>query len=167
MQLLRPKPVSLHCLLYAVYCLLFQPPPTITNNDLSVLDKRSPQVAKITIVVGLILIGLGLYGYFGTGTTSITALIPAFVGTPILLLGALALKDSMRKHAMHAAVMLGLLGFLGAVGNVARVLAKGGEIIPTAMTMTCSMGVVCAVFVALCVRSFIQARKARKATLGA
>ena len=125
-------------------------------------------MAKITIAVGLILIGLGLYGYFGAdeGKTSPTALIPAFVGTPILLLGALALKDSMRKHAMHGAVMLGMLGFLGAVGNVVRVLASG-KIDAKAMTMTCSMGVVCVIFVALCVRSFIQARKARKAALGA
>ena len=65
-------------------------------------------MAKITIAVGLILIGLGLYGYFGAdeGKTSPTALIPAFVGAPILLLGALALKDSMRKHAMHGAVIV-------------------------------------------------------------
>jgi hypothetical protein len=124
-------------------------------------------VAKITIIVGLILIGLGLYGYFGTGTTSLTALIPAFFGAPILMLGALALKDSMRKHAMHGAVMLGLLCFLGAIGNVVRVLRSGKEIDAIAMTMTVSMGIVSGIFVVLCIRSFIQARKARMAKIGA
>jgi sulfite exporter TauE/SafE len=123
-------------------------------------------VAKITIVVGLILIALGLGGFFGSGATHITALIPAFFGLPILTLGAVALKDSMRKHAMHGAVMLGLLGFLGAIANVIRVLLKGSEINPIAFTMTIAMGVVCAVFVALCIRSFIQARKARTAKIG-
>ncbi len=123
-------------------------------------------MAKITIIVGLILIGLGLYGYFGTGTTSLTALIPAFFGAPILMLGALALKDSMRKHAMHGAVMLGLLCFLGAIGNVVRVL-RSGKIDAIAMTMTVSMGIVSGIFVVLCIRSFIQARKARLAKIGA
>lgn len=124
-------------------------------------------MANITIVVGLILISLGMGGYFGTGTPSVTALIPAFFGGPILLLGALALKDSLRKHAMHLAVMIGLLGCLGAIANVVRVLMKGDEIKPVAFGMTIAMGVVCGIFVVLCVRSFIQARKARAGKIGA
>ena len=59
---------------------------------------------KITIGLGILLILLGLGGYFGTDAKSFTALIPAFVGVPLLLLGCLALKDNLRKHAMHAAV---------------------------------------------------------------
>lgn len=119
-------------------------------------------MAKITIVVGLILIALGLAGYFGTGTTSVTALIPAFFGAPILLLGCLSLKDSLRMHAMHLAVLLGLLGFLGGAVRAGMTLASGEIKIPVAFGMTVAMAVVCAVFVGLCVRSFIQARKARK-----
>jgi uncharacterized membrane protein len=122
-------------------------------------------VANITIVVGLILIALGLGGYFGTGTTSVTALIPAFFGLPILLLGALALKDSMRKHAMHLAVMIGLIGFVGGIVNAIRVLLKGNYEHSVAFAITCAMIVVCGVFVALCVRSFIQARKDRVAKI--
>lgn len=119
-------------------------------------------MAKITITVGLILIALGLAGYFGTGTTSITALIPAFFGAPIFLLGLLALNDSFRMHAMHGAVLLGLLGFLGGAVRAGMTLA-GGEIkLPVAFGLTVAMALVCAVFVGLCVRSFIQARKARK-----
>jgi hypothetical protein len=124
-------------------------------------------MAKITIVVGLILVALGLVGYFGTGTTSVTALIPAFFGTPILLLGVLALKETRRKHAMHAAVVIGLLGFLGAVVRVTQTLIAGEIKIPIAFGMTATMGIVCGIFVALCVRSFIQARKARLGKIGA
>jgi hypothetical protein len=124
-------------------------------------------VANITIVIGLILIALGLGGYFGTGTSSVTALIPAFFGGPILLLGVLALKESLRKHAMHAAVMIGLLGFLGAIVRVVQVLMAGEIKLPIAFAMTCATAVVCGVFVALCVRSFIQARKARVGKIGA
>jgi hypothetical protein len=120
-------------------------------------------VAKVTIAVGLILIGLGLGGYFGTGTPSVTALIPAFFGGPILLLGVLALKDGMRKHAMHTAVLLGLIGFLASAGRAIAVLAKGEIKLPVALAMTIAMAVVCGIFVALCIRSFVQARRAREA----
>ena len=58
-------------------------------------------MAKITIGLGLVLIALGLGSYFGTGQASVTALIPAFFGLPLLLLGLVALKERMRKNAMH------------------------------------------------------------------
>ncbi len=73
----------------------------------------------------------------------------------------------MRKHAMHGAVMLGLLCCLGAIANVIRVLSSGKAIDAIAMSMTVAMGVVSGIFVALCIRSFIQARKARMAKIGA
>ncbi len=120
----------------------------------------------ITVLVGLILIALGAGGYFGTGTSSITAWIPAFFGLPILLLGILAHKDSMRKHAMHGAVLLGLLGFLGAMVRVIQVAAAGDVKLPVAFAMTIAMAIVCGIFVLLCIRSFIQARKARAANAG-
>ena len=41
-----------------------------------------------------------------------TALIPAAFGLALLLCGALALKESRKKHAMHAAAMVGLLGWV-------------------------------------------------------
>src|SRR4051794_7576716 len=75
-------------------------------------------VPVVSIIWGGLLIGLGLWGYLGTGTTSWTALIPAFVGAPLALCGLLALKESLLKHAMHAAAMIGLIGFLGGVGRI-------------------------------------------------
>ena len=118
-------------------------------------------MANITILLGLVLIALGLGGYFGTGTSSVTALIPAFFGAPILILGILALKDSMRKHAMHGAVMIGLLGFLGGAVRLVQTLVAGEIKLPMAFAMTAAMTVLCGVFVVLCIRSFIQARRAR------
>ena len=60
-------------------------------------------MAKITIGIGFVLIALGVGGYFGTGRESWTALIPAFFGLPLALLGVVALKDHTWKHAMHVA----------------------------------------------------------------
>lgn len=122
-------------------------------------------MANITIVFGLLLILLGPVGYFGSGsaTPSLTAFIPSAVGLLLLICGLLAKKDNLRKHAMHAAAMFGTLGFLGGVGNIIRVLAAGEIKLPLAFAMTVAMTVLCAIFVGLCVRSFIQARRAREA----
>jgi hypothetical protein len=44
-------------------------------------------MAKLSIVYGNIFILMGLISYFGISSESVTALIPAFLGVPILLLG--------------------------------------------------------------------------------
>jgi hypothetical protein len=122
-------------------------------------------VPIITVVFGVLLTGLGLWGRFGTegGQNSITSLIPAFVGVPLIGLGLLALKESLLKHAMHAAAALGLLGFLAAGGRLVGKLASDGQVQGAAGVSTAVMTALCGVFVALCVNSFIQARRRRRA----
>ncbi len=120
-------------------------------------------MAKITIGLGVVLIALGLGSYFGTGRASVTALIPAFFGLPLLLLGLVALKERMRKNAMHIAVVFGLLGFAGTVRGLMKlpVLLTGGELERrAAVAVQAAMAIVCLVFVLLCVWSFIKARRA-------
>ena len=120
-------------------------------------------MAKITIGLGLVLIALGLGSYFGTGRASVTALIPAFFGLPLLLLGLVALKERMRTIAMIIAVVIGLLGFAGTVSGLMKlpVLLTGGELDrPAAVAVQAAMAVVCFVFVLLGIGSFIKARRA-------
>jgi hypothetical protein len=98
----------------------------------------------------------------------VTALIPAFFGLALVVCGALAMKESRKKHAMHAAAMVGLLGFIGAfvmvVKELVRVMSDGGPLKrPTAFWSQCAMAALCVVFVVLCVQSFIAAKKARVA----
>src|SRR5437868_4482456 len=116
------------------------------------LISRRVRVAKITIVVGALLIVLGVIGYFGTGMVSWTALIPAFFGLPLLVLGVLALQEGWRKHAMHAAVVVGLIGFLGGAFSFLRPLLSGGDLKPMAATMQALMVLTCAAFVGLGVK---------------
>ena len=122
----------------------------------------------VSVVFGALLTALGLWGWFGAEPEhrSVTAFIPAFVGVPLVLLGLLALKESMLKHAMHAAAVLGLLGFLAALGRIIQKLATGGTVEGRAGTSTVLMAVLCGTFVALCVNSFIQARRRRRAAAG-
>ncbi len=120
-------------------------------------------MAKITIGLGLVLIALGLGGYFGTDRESLTALIPVLFGMPLALLGVVALKEHMRKHAMHVEAVIALLGFAGTVRGLMKlpVLLTGGEFArPAAVAVQAAMAIACLLFVVVCVRSFIKVRRA-------
>ncbi len=117
----------------------------------------------VTIVLGLLLIGLGVGGFVGTGSEHYTAFIPAGFGVIFVLLGALARNERMLKHAMHAAAMLGLIGFLMPAIRLAVKLSAGDDIKPVALWTNVAMAVLCAIFVGLCIKSFIDARRRRTA----
>jgi len=119
---------------------------------------------KLTIFFGLLLVALGVGGYIAAvdaGQRSWTALIPAiFFGAPLILAGAIAAKEAARKHAMHAAAMVGLLGVLGGFGMSVPKLLSGEELErPLAVYSSLTLGLICLVFIVLCINSFIQARK--------
>jgi len=121
-------------------------------------------MAKLTIGVGAVLTLLGVVGYFLTGMQSWTALIPVFFGIVFIVLGGVALNADRRKHAMHAAAALGVLGFLGTVPGVIKAFKwMGGTqpARPAAVISQTIMALMMLAFVALCVRSFIAARRAR------
>jgi len=82
----------------------------------------------------------------------------------LAVFGALARDDSKRKMAMHIAVTVGLLGFLGTVPGLLKIgtMLSGGEVTrPAAVIAQSIMAVLMAVYVAMCVKSFIDARKRR------
>jgi hypothetical protein len=121
-------------------------------------------VADTSIITGVLLIIIGAWGFFGTGMQHYTALIPAGVGAVLGLLGAVGRKETLRKHAMHAAAVVGLLGFLfGAGWFVARPFVTNKPLADAAGMSTAAMAALCGGFVGLCVKSFIDARKRRKA----
>jgi hypothetical protein len=130
-------------------------------------------MGRIAIGFGLALVAVGLAGYFGTGTKSLTALIPAGLGLALIALGALASRDRLRMHVMHAAALLGLLGLVGcavmAVPKLPALLREGhvtradGTDATGAVLSQTATALLCGVFVALCVKSFIDARRPRRA----
>ena len=119
---------------------------------------------SITIALGVALIIVGLAGYFLTGAVSLTALIPAGFGIVIALAGVVARDDRMRKHAMHAAVLVALLGFLGSVRGVLQIgaLLDGTAARPAAVVSQTIMAVLTLGYIVVAVRSFIQARASRR-----
>jgi len=121
-------------------------------------------LANTTIGFGIVLIVLGLGGYFGSDRASLTALIPAAFGLLLVVFGALARDDKRRKMAMHIAVTVGLLGFLGTVSGLFQLptLLSGGVVErPGAVVSKSVMAVLMAIYVGMCVKSFIDARRRR------
>jgi hypothetical protein len=117
------------------------------------------------IACGILLILIGVIGYvYGwmNGSPSPTALIPAAFGLLLAILGAAArAKESLRMHIMHVAVLIGLIGFLIPAW---RVLSNLGNItLSAAVISQIAMSLVCLIFVLLCVKSFIDARRNRTA----
>ena len=114
----------------------------------------------LTRTVGFLLILLGVAGYVATGGVSITALIPAFFGAVLLILAMVARNPNARKHAMHAALALALLGVLGTAPRIFAAINAGNISRPATLAQI-AMAVVLLVYIALGVKSFIDARRAR------
>ena len=112
----------------------------------------------ITILFGVLLVATGVTVFINTGSTQKTALIPAVLGGILMVCGILASNEARRMMAMHIAILIGLIGFIGA----AATLFKEGQAMAAVVSKSIT-ALLCATFVGLCVRSFIQARKAREA----
>ena len=122
---------------------------------------------QITVGFAGLLLATGLAGFGWTGWIHVTALIPAFLGLLLLGCGLLAFREGMLKHAMHAAAVLGVVGFLGSAPGLLKLPALlSGQALerPAAVAARSVMALLCLVFLGLCVASFIQARRARRAT---
>ena len=81
-------------------------------------------VSRIAILNGVVLSAWGVIAYFiqSSAPPSITALIPAFMGFPMLLLGFLSERNpANRHHYMHACMVVALIMALGG----ARVVLGG------------------------------------------
>jgi hypothetical protein len=116
---------------------------------------------RIIFIFAILFIFLGVGAFVATGAQSWTALIPAILG--VLLAGAGALSLKHLKHGGHAAATIGLIGFLGTARSLTKLpaLFEGTAQRPEAIAVQAVFAVLCLVFLVLCVKSFIDARKAR------
>ena len=113
------------------------------------------------IICGILLSLVGIAGYvYGSmnGNASLTALIPLAFGTVLEVLGFVAkANEALRKHLMHAAIIVALLGFFMTAG---RLVMKLSELtLSPAVLSQAATAAVCLAFVILAVRSFIAARR--------
>jgi hypothetical protein len=125
-------------------------------------------MAKVTLYFALLLVFLGVAGYLGTGSLHPTALIPMWIGLALGVFGFLAISpnEGRRKLFMHINVTIGLLGFLGgaieAVRGSVHAASRGLAIDPIALASKVTLSGLMLIYVILCVRSFIAARRSGK-----
>ncbi len=122
-------------------------------------------MAKVTLVFALLLVLLGLAGYLGTGSLHPTALIPTWFGLALGIFGFLAINPNpgRRKLFMHINVTIGLIGFLGAgiraLQSYGHARSEGVAPDMIAIGAQVTMAGLLLIYVALCVKSFIDARR--------
>ena len=123
-------------------------------------------MARLTILFGIVLILLGLLSYTETGHRFPTSLIPVAFGIVLCICGAVARTLDVRRRAvaMHIAVTVGLIGFLATAKAIYQFIQMKQHVqfkYPVAVDEKAAMSLLLLVFVILCVRSFIQARRTR------
>lgn len=115
---------------------------------------------RFTIIISLLLLALGLVAYFlfaSGDERSVTALIPAFFGIPLLVCGLIG-----SKHAMHAAMVFAVLGVVAPLGRLIPVSIKNGFTLDSKSGTMLGMTVLCLILLVFGIRSFIAVRKAAK-----
>lgn len=126
-------------------------------------------MAKLTMVFGVVLVLLGVGVFLSAGAHAPTSLIPAYFGLLLIVFGALANTDDVKKRKlwMHLAVLIGLVGFIFPFARSIRgaiTLLQGGTVLrPLAVEESMAMALICLVYTALCVRWFISNRRNRVA----
>jgi lysylphosphatidylglycerol synthetase-like protein (DUF2156 family) len=111
-----------------------------------------------SLINAVILIGFGLWAYFGSETPSVTALIPVIFGVVILSLYKGVKKED--KIVAHIAVLLTLLILGGLVKPLTAAIGReDGLAIARVSVMIVSTIIALFFFI----KSFVDVRRARKA----
>lgn len=114
--------------------------------------------ANISLLNAVVLIGVGLAGYFTSETPSNTAFIPVVIGALILACNPGVRKNN--KAIAHVAVLLTLLILLGLAMPLKGAIGRGD----TAAMGRVSIMLITTLFAMIVfIRSFVQARKAKAA----
>ncbi|MEC7064710.1 MAG: hypothetical protein VXZ80_05060 [Candidatus Thermoplasmatota archaeon] len=121
------------------------------------MDKPSDFMPNLTLGYGVFLVVWGIAVGLLSTTDSLTRFIPCVPGAGLVVSGVLAKSNpEQRKLWMHVAVVLGLLSALLGT-RFFMVMGDGIDYASGSMLMLFLTG---SAYTALCVRSFIQARKA-------
>lgn len=111
-------------------------------------------MSSFTIRIGALLVILGVVSYVMTGAASLTALIPSVAGAVFVACGLAARRRSSAIPLVVAAVFagVGVFGTATAIGSVARGLAEGVAIRPSAVSRA-SMALVLLVYLVVAARA--------------
>ncbi len=122
-------------------------------------------MVRFTTTVGVALVLLGIGAYVLTSAVSITALIPAFVGVPLLACAAVARSATRRRPALAVALAIALLGALGSSMNVIQIgdAIAGTAQRPSAVWVSTIMFVLLVAYLVVGTRALLADRRDRTA----
>ena len=135
----------------------------MSENEFEVFGLNS---ARVSVIYGVILVVFAVLISLIRGSDSLTSYIPAMFGLPILILGLIAVwAPSKQKLVMHINVVIGLLIFLAGLSVIPGLVS--GVNLSTSLWANVSklfMSLTGALYLTICVKSFIFIRRKRSFT---
>ena len=118
----------------------------------------SLSIEFLTILYGLFMVIWGISISLISGSSSITSMIPAFIGVPLAFIGFISMiKPTFRKALMHIAVVIGVIAFLGGLDFFRGMFNNYYAGLSKLMLLITGF-----VYVYFCVQSFIFVRRQKK-----
>ena len=118
----------------------------------------SLSIELLTTLYGLFMVIWGIFISLISGSSSITSMIPAFIGVPLAFIGFISMiKPTFRKALMHIAVVIGIIAFLGGLDFFRGMFTNYYAGLSKLMLLITGF-----VYVYFCVQSFIFVRRQKK-----
>ena len=118
----------------------------------------SLSIEFLTTFYGLFMVIWGISISLISGSSSITSMIPAFIGVPLSFIGFISMiKPTFRKALMHIAVVIGIIAFLGGLDFFRGMFTNYYAGLSKLMLLITGF-----VYVYFCVQSFIFVRRHKK-----
>ena len=118
----------------------------------------SLSIEFLTTIYGLFMVIWGISISLISGSSSITSMIPAFIGVPLAFIGFLSMiKPTFRKALMHIAVVIGIFAFLGGLDFFRGMFTNYYAGLSKLMLLITGF-----VYIYFCVQSFIFVRRQKK-----
>ena len=118
----------------------------------------SLSIELMTVIYGLFMVIWAFSISIIAGSSSITSLVPAFIGFPLILIGFISmLIPTFKKSLMHIAVLIGVLAFLGGLDFFRGMFNNYYAGLSKLMLLITGF-----VYVYFCVQSFLFVRRQKK-----
>ena len=115
----------------------------------------SLSIEFLTTFYGLFMVIWAISISLISGSSSITSMIPAFIGLPLAFIGFISMiKPTFRKALMHIAVLIGIIAFLGGLDFFRGMFNNYYAGLSKLMLLITGF-----VYVYFCVKSFIFVRR--------
>ena len=118
----------------------------------------SLSIEFLTTLYGLFMVIWAFSISFIAESSSMTSMIPAFIGLPLVFIGILStIKPTFRKALMHIAVLIGAIAFLGGLDFFRSMFSNYYAGLSKLMLLITGF-----IYIYFCVQSFIFVRRQKK-----